>query len=163
LIAQHLKCPFIEGDKYHSENSIAKMRSGQPLTDEDRASWLATLAALIYSSTSALIKQQEENTSHFSLVLSCSALKPEYRRTLSGTTAPGTVGFVLIEPTREELQLRLQQRQGHFMPLSLLDSQLSTLNYSENELFMRLKPRLMDNLMPPPEELAAMVVDKLRL
>ncbi|KAL4524500.1 hypothetical protein Ndes2526B_g06705 [Nannochloris sp. 'desiccata'] len=153
LVAQRLRCPFIEGDRYHSEENIAKMRSGQPLSDNDRADWLTTLASIIHTSS---------NPPQF-LVLSCSALKPEYRNTLSSTTSPGTVGFVLLEPTKRELQWRLGHRQSHFMPSSLLDSQLQTLSYCESELFMHLKPKNADELMAPAEELASMVVNKLLL
>jgi len=128
------------------------MRSGQPLSDDDRAKWLTTLAEIIHTTSG--------NPSQF-LALSCSALKPEYRKILSSTTSPGTVGFVLLEPTKQELQQRLDQRQGHFMPSSLLDSQLRTLRYCESELFMHLKPKNADELMAPAEELASMVVDKL--
>ncbi len=133
------------------------MRSGEPLTDTDRAEWLSTLATIISTKTDDQL-----------LVISCSALKSAYRRTLESSSTTNTnttkskiVGFVLLEPTREELQHRLENRRGHFMPLNLLDSQLDTLNYSESELFMHLKPRIEDGLMPPAEELATMVVDKL--
>ena len=133
------------------------MRSGNPLNDADRAEWLTTLADLIHTSTAT---PSNDHLPRF-LVLSCSALKPEYRSTLCTTTTPGTVGFVLLEPTKEELLTRLLERQGHFMPSSLLDSQLTTLKYTATELFMHLKPRTEDGLMPPPEELASMVVEKL--
>ncbi len=127
------------------------MRSGQPLDDQDRAQWLTTLATLIHTNS---------KSSSF-LVLSCSALKPEYRRTLASTTSPGTVAFVLLEPTRKELTRRLEQRHGHWMPLTLLDSQLNTLSYSENELFMHFKPSSEDSMVHPPEEIALHVINKL--
>jgi gluconokinase len=129
------------------------MRSGQPLGDNDRADWLTTLAEIIQTTSS--------NPSGY-LTVSCSALKPEYRNILSSTTAPGTIAFVLLDPTKQELQQRLEHRRGHFMPSILLDSQLKTLSYRESELFMHLKPTNSDGLMAPAEELASLVVNKLR-
>ena len=153
LLAQRLRCLFIEGDSYHPTRNIAKMRSGLPLTDEDRRPWLASLASII-SNHIATSKRRP-------IVVSCSALKREYRRILVGQNPPGTVGFVLLEPRPEELKRRLVARQGaHFMPPHLLESQLQTLECSsEEELFLHFAPGDEETLTA--EEMANAIFAKL--
>ena len=155
LISETLNCPFIEGDRYHPAENIAKMSRGEPLTDNDREPWLATLADII--STTVASKHR--------VVLSCSALKPHYRNALRGDTRSGTVAFILLEPSQEELAKRVEARGvsgAHFMPGSLLESQLQTLDYSSEELFMHLKPDSGTGMMPSPDELAAAVVRQIK-
>lgn len=106
---------YLDADDFHPPENIAKMASGQPLTDQDRAGWLANLnAALIVASRDRLRP-----------VVACSALKQVYRERLK----QGLPGFVVvfIDGPRELLEERIRQRTDHFMPASLLDSQLATL------------------------------------
>jgi gluconokinase len=116
LLAQALDCPFLEGDDFHAAEAIAKMRSGHPLTDEDRGPWLDRLGA-------ATARAIAENGA---AVTACSALRKCYRdrlRVMIGCP----VQLVHLDNSRERLLQRLGSRAGHFMPLSLLDSQLATL------------------------------------
>jgi gluconokinase len=115
LFAQRTGARFHEGDVLHPKENIEKMRKGQPLTDEDRAGWLKTLRKLIQESI------QRDELAAFT----CSALKASYRQILKGDDQ--NVYFVHVTATREELEKRMKNRPGHFMPASLLDSQLATL------------------------------------
>jgi gluconokinase len=116
LLADAFACPFLEGDDYHSPEAVEKMRRGDPLTDEDRWPWLDRLTQ---ASATAI-------ETSVAVVMACSALRHSYRdRLRSGIDAP--VRFVLLEHSRERLLTRLQNRPGHYMPASLLDSQIRTL------------------------------------
>lgn len=118
-IADQLGWPFQEGDALHSAANVAKMSAGTPLTDADRWPWLDSIATWI---------RQQLQAGH-SGVVSCSALKRVYRERLrQGGLSPDSadVRFLYLQVSREELLRRMQARQ-HFMPPSLLDSQLATL------------------------------------
>ncbi|MFO1013490.1 MAG: gluconokinase [Caulobacteraceae bacterium] len=112
-LAARLKVPFLDGDTLHPPANVAKMSAGQPLTDADRAPWLAALRAWM----------DGEIAAGRSAVTTCSALKRPYRARLAG---PG-VRFVLLTGPRDVLEARLTARPGHFFPASLLDSQLAAL------------------------------------
>lgn len=114
-LAARLDWPFLEGDTMHSAANIARMRAGQPLDDADRAPWLAAIGAWIDARIA-------ERTSS---VVACSALKRRYRDALRAGR-PG-VRFAWLRVGRAELQRRIRQRNHPFMPASLLDSQLDTL------------------------------------
>jgi gluconokinase len=115
-LAEALGCSFIEGDDYHSTEAIAKMQAGEPLGDGDRWPWLDRLGAAIGAAV----------TRDGMAVAACSALRRSYRERLIGAiVAPAR--FVLLDNPREELQRRLGNRPTHYMPPSLLDSQLATL------------------------------------
>ena len=104
---------FIEGDALHPQANIAKMSVGIPLTDEDRWPWLREIGRQLSSSADPL-------------VVSCSALKRSYRDLLR-ESAGGDLVFVYLHGRRDVLAGRMQHREGHFMPASLLDTQLATL------------------------------------
>jgi len=114
LLATRLDAAFLDADDFHPEANVAKMRAGIPLDDADRAPWLARL--------------HDELASHAardaSVVLACSALKAAYRRTLADGLA---VRFVHLTGDRTLLAQRMAARRGHYMPATLLDSQLATL------------------------------------
>lgn len=117
--ARSLGVAFVEGDAYHQPENVARMAAGIPLTDADRRGWLAALAARI----------GEAKRAGEGLVVSCSALKRSYRdvlRVLAGAGAED-VRFIFLKGSRELIASRLAERHGHFMPSSLLDSQLATL------------------------------------
>lgn len=116
LLAQTLGCKFLEGDAYHDAAAIARMASGHPLTDEDRWPWLDRLGNAIAQASA------NDGIS----VAACSALKREYRQKLTDRLGTGT-RFVLLDPSAERLQRRLKERPHHYMPASLLASQLATL------------------------------------
>ena len=113
VLADRLGWPLQEGDDLHPAANVAKMAAGVPLTDEDRAPWLELIRDWI-------IARQDAGESG---VVTCSALRRSYREIL---TRPG-VQFVHLNGTRHDLGERLGQRVGHFMPASLLESQLDTL------------------------------------
>ncbi|QKK26132.1 gluconokinase [Rhizobium hidalgonense] len=107
---------FLEGDQLHPARNVEKMAKGIPLTDDDRLPWLDRIGAEIKAA---------QNQSQ-GVVISCSALKRNYRDRLR-RAAGGRLAFVFLDGSRELLLSRMQARQGHFMPASLLDSQLQTL------------------------------------
>ncbi|EQB15389.1 hypothetical protein L284_12180 [Novosphingobium lindaniclasticum LE124] len=116
LLAEALDCVFLEGDAFHSPEAVEKMRAGRPLTDEDRWPWLDRLGAAA--------DQAVEDRGQ--AIVACSALRFVYRdRLRRAIGAPAR--FVLLEASRENLWARLESRPGHYMPASLLDSQLATL------------------------------------
>jgi gluconokinase len=114
-IAQALGLEFIEGDELHPPRNVALMAAGTPLTDADRADWLAAIAARL----------GQAHAAGRGLVVSCSALKRSYRDVLRAP-CPG-LRFVHLQGDAALLRERLKSRTGHYMPPSLLDSQLSTL------------------------------------
>ena len=115
MLAKRLGWPFKEGDELHPPANIAKMKSGQPLTDADRAPWLEAIGEWIDRWLAA----------GRSGVISCSALKRAYRDTLaSGRPA---VRFVFIDLDEATIAERLKHRQGHYWPPQLLHSQFEAL------------------------------------
>ncbi|WP_238986735.1 gluconokinase [Paracoccus sp. MKU1] len=114
-LARHLGWPFVEGDSFHPEANVAKMRAGMPLDDDDRAPWLRALAAEI----------GRHEARGQSSVIGCSSLKRAYRDILR-EGAP-RVRFLHVHGPRDLLESRLSHRAGHFFPAKLLDSQLATL------------------------------------
>ncbi|RSZ56393.1 gluconokinase [Massilia atriviolacea] len=114
-LAQELAVPFVEGDQFHPPANVAKMSAGTPLDDADRAGWLLALQARIAAA-------RARGTG---LVLSCSALKRRYRDLLrEGDPA---LRFAHLDGPRELIAARMQARAGHYMPPSLLESQLRDL------------------------------------
>lgn len=115
-LATSLGGHFLDGDDYHSPESVVKMSRGEPLNDDDRADWLSRLAGFI-----AAARANGET-----LVVGCSALKRRYRDTLRG--GDDALTFVHLAGSRELLLQRIQARQAHFFKgEAMLDSQLETL------------------------------------
>jgi gluconokinase len=114
-LAERLGWEFIEGDRFHPPENVAKMQSGQPLTDADRAPWLAAVA-------SAIDTVQGRGAS---AVVTCSALKRSYRQRLVGARAG--VRLVYLDGSLELIVRRIAARRGHFMPASLIESQFAAL------------------------------------
>jgi gluconokinase len=123
MLASQLGWQFADGDDYHSASNVARMRGGIPLTDADRAPWLASLRALcerwIAAGTNA--------------VLACSALKRAYREELSVSPE---VKFVYLKGSPQLLHQRLHARTGHFMTERMLASQLEALEEPEDALIV---------------------------
>ena len=111
--------PFVEADELHPPANVAKMARGEPLDDADRAPWLAAVAARM--------RELEDG------VVACSALREQYRRVLR---VRDDVRFVLLDVPREVLEERMARRRGHFMPPSLLPSQLATLERPTDALIV---------------------------
>jgi carbohydrate kinase (thermoresistant glucokinase family) len=114
-VAQRLRWDFVEADTLHSPANVAKMGAGIPLTDEDRWPWLDAIAARI----------EAARKTRTPCVVACSALKRRYRERLSG--GHGDVRFVYLEGSFDTIAARLARRTGHYMPLSLLESQFGAL------------------------------------
>lgn len=106
---------YIDADDLHSEANREKMHAGHALTDVDRAPWLDAVGRAMGDVTRA----------GGTPVVACSALRKAYRRRILAGE-PGAL-FVLLDVERQELERRLHERKGHFMPASLLNSQLATL------------------------------------
>jgi gluconokinase len=114
--AQRNAARFLEADDYHGSANVAKMASGQPLDDDDRWPWLDRVAAAMggEARSSALV------------VCACSALRRRYRDRLRAQIAL-PARFICLDAPREVIRQRMSQRPGHYMPVSLLDSQIATL------------------------------------
>ena len=115
LIAKRLACEFLEGDDLHPPRNLERMAAGIALTDHDRRDWLKAIAEQLADASAA----------RYGLIVSCSALKRSYRNQLR--TASNELAFVHIHGSLEVLEARMLSRTGHFMPPSLLASQLQTL------------------------------------
>lgn len=112
-LARSLDLRFVEGDELHPAANVSKMRSGAPLDDADRVTWLDAIGRTLGEDGDR------------GVVVSCSALKRRYRDRLRELAGP----LIFIQPvmSREVLAMRLAGRTGHYMPASLLDSQLAAL------------------------------------
>jgi gluconokinase len=108
LLAQRLACPYGEGDDFHPAANVAKMAAGLALDDADRGPWLDALARWLDAQPG-------------DAVMTCSALKRSYRSRFNHAR------FVYLRVPRDVLAERLKARVGHFMPASLLQSQLDAL------------------------------------
>jgi gluconokinase len=115
LLRDRLGWAFYDGDDFHPRENVEKMSKGIPLTDEDRAPWLAALHKLL-----ADAEQRGE-----SAILACSALKEAYRRVLADGLPSLRIVFLQGDPAT--LQARLDHRVGHFMPRTMLPSQMAAL------------------------------------
>ena len=113
-LAELLTVPFLEGDDFHPAANIQKMSHGIPLRDEDRWPWLDALAVAVAGGRTSR-----------GIVATCSALRRCYRDRLRGAIAPPLL-FVCLTADRATLAARMHSRKDHFMPESLLDSQLAT-------------------------------------
>lgn len=137
---------FAEADEFHSEANVAKMAAGIPLTDDDRWPWLGSLA----------VWMAERADAGESTVIACSALRRSYRDVLRA--GPPSVDFVHLDGSPEIIRARLATRLGHYMPASLLDSQLATLE----PLGPDERGGVLD-LAQTPQALAAEAVERLGL
>lgn len=127
---------FAEADAFHAPENIAKMEAGTPLTDEDRWPWLQSLAEWMDAKADAGV----------STIITCSALKRTYRDVLRD--GPPSVDFLHLDGPAEVIKGRMSKREGHFMPTSLLQSQIDTLEALEPD-----ESGIVLDLRQPPEEL----------
>jgi carbohydrate kinase (thermoresistant glucokinase family) len=135
LLARKLGAPFIDGDFLHPESNVTKMAAGTPLNDADRKPWLEAIG------------QRLAQAGDKSLVIACSALKKSYRDIIRA--ADPTARFVLLDGPRALLAERLAGRTGHFMPPTLLQSQLETLERLEPD-----ESGIVLDISEKPDELA---------
>jgi gluconokinase len=146
LLANSLHSQFADGDGFHPSANVEKMHKGIPLTDEDRWSWLRTIAAFIDKTRAA-----EQR-----VVVACSALKRRYRDIL----IDGRPDVRLIYLKGDELLIasRIDMRHGHYMPASLLRSQFTALEEpgaDENPIIVAIEPS--------PREVVAQILAGLQI
>lgn len=142
ILAEQLGWKFLDADDFHPPANVEKMRSGQPLNDDDREPWLETLR----KRTAAACRLDEQ------LVLACSALKHSYQDYLESHD-PDCVQFVHLVGSEDLIRDRLSKRKGHFMDPNLLKSQFETLEPPPDAVQV--------DITPPPEEIAAEIRRKL--
>lgn len=148
LVAERLHWDLLEGDELHPKANIEKMSHGIPLNDDDRRPWLEAIARWI---------DGRIQTGRPALV-TCSSLKRSYRDILRGDSQKGVVAFALLSGSRELLMQRMGARKGHFMPASLLDSQIATLEPLQPD-----EAGAVVDIGESPSEEANQVIDRLRL
>jgi gluconokinase len=143
-LARRLGWPMADGDDFHPIASVEKMRSGQPLTDDDRLPWLAAIGRWI----------DEQVAANRSAIVACSALRRAYREMLgNGRSA---LWFASLEVTREDLERRVGRRQGHFMPASLVEDQLKVLEPLGSD-----EPGIVVDASQPLETVVASIIARL--
>jgi gluconokinase len=120
-LAARLSWTYREGDDFHPPSNVQKMRAGQPLNDKDRAPWLAAIADWM----------DAQAQSREPAVIGCSALKRKYRDLLR--EGRPQVWFLYLRVPRAELERRVETRHHRYMPASLLDSQLETLEEPQED------------------------------
>ena len=138
LLARDLDWPFHEGDDHHPPGNVLKMAQGLPLTDEDRWPWLDAIHDLVGSVISS-----GENA-----VITCSALKQEYRHRLVKDHL-GEVIFVYLKGDYELIRHRLADRTDHFMNIDLLESQFHALEEPEGTITI--------DVTSEPQEIVAVI------
>jgi gluconokinase len=141
-LASRLGLPHLDADSLHPETNVRKMRAGAPLTDSDRGPWLDAVAARIVDAGGGL-------------VVSCSALRRLFRDRLR--RAAPELRLVFLTGPDDLIRSRLAGRVGHFMPASLLESQLETLEPPTAD-----ERPIVTDISPPPEEIAEWVEARLR-
>jgi len=143
LLARETGWRFIDADDVHPPANIAKMAAGQPLTDEDRAPWLSALRDRI----------NDQVTRGENAIVTCSALKERYRDVL--VVDPERVKIVHLHGSPELLRSRIGGRSGHFMPATMLDSQLAALEPPKRALTL--------DVAQTPEELVGRIRRKFHI
>ena len=126
ILAERLKVDFLEGDDFHSPANVGKMSRGEPLTESDRAPWLSEIRRIL---------DRYLNDGR-GVVLTCSALTRKSRLTLG--VERSAVRLIHLYAPQSVLEKRMARRKDHFMPGSLLQSQLETLETPGNEEALRI-------------------------
>jgi gluconokinase len=146
VLEERLGWPALEGDALHPPSNVRKMAAGTPLTDADREPWLVRIADWI----------GERERERVSSLVTCSALRRAYRDTLR--RGHPSVWFVHLEVPREVLEARMERRKGHFMPRSMLESQLETLEPLGSE-----EPGTTVDAAAPIDAVADSIIERFRL
>lgn len=145
-LAERLGAHYAEGDEFHSEANIEKMRNGIPLNDDDRWPWLNAIAEVI----------DDWRTHGRDAVVACSALKKVYRDILGG--GHDDVVFVHLEGSMDLIAARMAKRRHEYMPATLLQSQFDTLEPPDE----KTENAIAVDITPPPEAIVETVLDRLR-
>lgn len=145
-LAERLGWPAAEGDAMHLASNVEKMAAGVPLTDDDRAPWLARVGDWI----------GEREAERSSSIVTCSALRRVYRDQLR--LGHPSVWFVQLVAPEAAVAYRLEHREGHFVPPTILASQLDTLEPLEPD-----EPGWAIEAVAPPREIADKVISALGL
>ncbi len=140
-LASRLSWEFYDADDFHSPENIAKMRSGIPLSDADRATWLEDLHELI-------THQIQE---HKPAVLACSALKEKYREILLRDCQD--VLIVYLKGSYEQIWSRMESRSDHYMKPNMLQSQFYALEEPTNAMVISIEP--------PVDEIVSIIINKI--
>jgi gluconokinase len=141
MVAEALACSFLEGDSLHPAANVEKMSRGIPLTDADRAPWLAAIREHILA---AIEKGQ-------CLVVACSALKQQYRDYLSQGT---NITWVYLKGSQELIESRIAHRREHYMKAGMLPSQFADLEEPGDALVV--------DISPPPQVIVQRLLPRLR-
>ncbi|HKR85579.1 MAG TPA: gluconokinase [Terriglobales bacterium] len=141
LLAEKLGWQFADADDFHPDGNIRKISQGMPLTDADRAPWLAAMRGAI----------EQWHKKRTSVVLACSALKHSYREELRA----GDVHFIYLKGDAQLIGRRLNARRGHFATDSILESQFADLEEPRDALAV--------TIAQTPEAIATEIIDKLKL
>ena len=141
LVARELALPFHDADSFHTEESRRKMAAGIPLTEADREPWLRDLA-----------RRMREWEAAGGAIVACSALRRRHRDVLASA---GPVRFVFLDADPATIRERIAARKGHYMPPTLLDSQLDTLEPPGPDEAVRVEA------VGTPEETARAVLEVL--
>ena len=145
LLSKNTGLPFYDGDNFHPRDNKEKMRSGIPLTDEDRLPWLQNLAEYI-----------ERWISADGAILACSALKKEYRELLrKADKSDSRIHFIYLKGTLQQISERIESRNHEFMPPGLMQSQLQTLEEPKHAFHV--------DITLPPEEIVKQIIEQFSL
>ena len=146
VLAERLGWDFADGDAFHSDANLGKMRAGIALTDEDRVPWLRSIAEWIDAKRRARERA----------VVACSALKRSYRRIL--VDGRDDVRLVYLEARTDTVSERLRARRGHFMPANLMQSQFDALEEPEPD-----ENAIVVSVDQPPDAIARQVLAALNV
>jgi carbohydrate kinase (thermoresistant glucokinase family) len=142
LLSEKIGIPFFDADDFHSQVNKQKMRTGQPLTDEDRKDWLERMNEI------AKVELTKNGA-----IIACSALKEKYRQVLSqGIVAP--IFWIFLRGDYDLIARRMKARPDHYMPVSLLTSQFEILEVPENVMAIDSSER--------PENIVEKIVSYIR-
>jgi len=141
MLADAIHCSFLEGDSLHTKENIEKMSHGHPLTDSDRAPWLAAIRAHILK----FFNRGED------LVVVCSALKQQYRDLLAEGVP---ITWVYLKGSEELIRSRMKHRLHHFMKADMLRSQFETLEEPSDAIVI--------DISPPPSAIVTQIQARLQ-
>ncbi len=142
LLAEAMHCPFLEGDSLHSKQNIDTISHGIPLTDADRAPWLAA----IHNHILYWFERGQD------LVVGCSALKQRYREVLAEGVP---ITWVYLKGSFGLIRSRLRRRPNHFLKADMLQSQFDTLEEPSNALVV--------DVSAPPGAIVEQILSELRI
>jgi gluconokinase len=142
LLAKEMNCPFLDGDSLHSNENINRMSHGIPLTDADRAPWLAA----IHTRIRECVERGQD------LVVGCSALKQQYRTVLAEGVS---IIWVYLKGSPELIRARLRQRSHHFMTANMLASQFDALEEPSDAFVV--------DVSTPPRAIVEQILSQLRI